>query len=175
MNPALCSQEAAVAKAVRTGRWNPEMEAHAAVCSVCKEVAQAARWMQALAQPAAVPAVSPTAGDAPMPDASWLWCRALLDQKQAEARGARRRLAAAEMGCAALMALLLAGWLRWNWPAVEASLSGLETSLRPQLWRAVAWFLMPSAGDLFSLTATLLLALAGVAALLASYPLLSEE
>jgi hypothetical protein len=172
-----CDQELVVAKAIRTGHWSQETEAHLAACPTCKTTAQAARWMQSFAQQVTLRDAAESrrdAGATAVRDASLLWCKALLDQKAAEARSARRRLAAMEWGSAAFVGLLLAGWVRWNWAAIEASLSDLAASLIPQAAKAVAWILVPEASGA-SLSATFLLVLGGAAALLASYPLLSEE
>jgi hypothetical protein len=108
-------------------------------------------------------------------DASLLWCKSLLEQKAAEARSARRRLAAYEAGVAAVVMAMFAGWIRWNWPAIEASLNNLGAALVPQLLSAAAWWLVPTSDGAWSLSTMLMLVLGGVAALLASYPLLSEE
>ena len=183
-----CDQELIVAKSVRTGHWSPATEAHLEACAVCKEAAQVARWMQSLAQQAEPSTVLHPAGETPalqhaaerrrdagataMREASWLWCRTLLDQKEKEIRQARRRLALIETGSAVFVGLLLLGWVRWNWTAIEAALGSMASAIAV---RAATWWLLPSSGGLFSIPFTMLLALGGVAALLVSYPLLSEE
>jgi hypothetical protein len=114
------------------------------------------------------------AGTTAQREASWLWCKALLEEKAAEARRARRRLMLVELGCAMAVAFLLAGWMAWNWPLIEASFSGLTAAAVGELFGAVAWLVLPSV-NASPVSFTLLLVLGGAAALLASYPLLSEE
>jgi len=70
----MCSQEMAVAKAARTGEWNDSLESHVTGCVNCKEVMQTVRAMRSLA-------AAPD-GESSMPEATRLWCLALLEQRQ---------------------------------------------------------------------------------------------
>ena len=166
-----CDREMGIAKAVRTGRWSPEAQAHLASCPSCAEAAQAARWMQTLARPADLPAPSGTK----MQEASWLWCRALLEQKEAEARRARRRMATVEYATALTLTLGSGAWLAWSWPQLQALFTAWQASLWAELWRA-AWFLAGQAPMLASLPAVSVLALLlAAAAFLLAQPLLAED
>ncbi len=58
MSQTSCSQEGAIARAVRAGEWNGTLEAHLRECAICRGVQDAARWMQALAPAARLSAQS---------------------------------------------------------------------------------------------------------------------
>ena len=51
MNKAICSQEMAIAEAVRMGQWNESLEAHVAGCANCRELKHTVRAMQSLTLP----------------------------------------------------------------------------------------------------------------------------
>ena len=172
MSEGICSLEKAVTKAARTGEWNDSLETHVAHCVSCQEVMQTVRAMQSLA--------SPAVNESPTPDATRLWCLALLEQKQREAARARRPMVAVELATSALIALGCMGWLAWDWPQLTAQLTAWQTNLWPQLWQA-AWILAGETltGEPLALAsrpaALMLVLLLAVAVLLAVQPLLAEE
>ena len=162
---AICSREGAVAEAVRKGRWNQSLETHAADCVRCREVMQAARAMQSLA-------FSPEP-DHSMPEASRIWCLALLEQKQRETTRARRSLAAVELVVTTLMVFAAVSWLAWKWPDLLAQLTVWQSNPWPQLWQA-GWFLVEQM--LASLPAMpMLFLLLAAAAFLLAQPLFAED
>jgi len=162
----MCSQEMAVAKAARTGEWNDSLESHVTGCVNCKEVMQTVRAMRSLA-------AAPD-GESSMPEATRLWCLALLEQRQLEVARARRALVSMELATSALMALGCVGWLAWYWPLLTAQLTAWQTNLWPQLWQA-AWFLAGEAPTLASRPALLLALLLVAGAILLAQPLLAED
>jgi len=167
MSKTICSQETAVAEAVRAGRWNDSLEAHLAGCARCGELLHTVRAMQSLA-------LTPN-GETTMPEASWLWCRALLEQKQQESRRIRRKLATVEYTTTVLLVLGSVGWLAWSWPKLESLLTGWQANLWAELWRA-AWFLAERTPMLASLPSAAVLALLlAAAAFLLAQPLLAED
>src|SRR5947209_7094149 len=73
----ICSHEIAAAQAVRTVRSDDALREHAATCAACSETIIVATGMRSLA--------ADLDRDDELPDAAWLWRKALLDKKQAEA------------------------------------------------------------------------------------------
>lgn len=132
MNSPKCSREAAVARAARSGEWDQDLAAHASQCPICREVKQAAQWMQALL---------PDSGEnCALPDPSILWSRARwqeeLARKQAEAERARMALAWLEFLPLLVLGLGLAVWGIWNVQAVESVSAWAVSWLSPQIWIA---------------------------------------
>jgi len=151
-----CPQEAAVTKAVRTGSLQTAFTAHAATCTVCQEIIQASSWMQALARNSEI---NPT-----LPDASLLWWRARLSEKQAKAEKAQDVLEWAEVTSAAAISLGLAGWVAWNWYAIQGSMTWI-------LAGAQLWVTTSSMPILFPP----IIAVLCLAALVVAYPILVDE
>ncbi len=77
MSQTSCSQEGAIARAVRAGEWNETLEAHLRECAICRGVEDAARWMQALAPAARLSAQSQDG----LPDPQILWLQAQFARK----------------------------------------------------------------------------------------------
>ena len=151
-----CAQEAAVTKAVRTGNWEEYLTAHAATCAVCREIIQTASWMQALAR-------SPETNST-LPDASLLWWKARLSEKQEKAERAQEVSEWVEIASVTAISIGLAGWVAWNWLAVQASMTTLMVTM--QLWVTAS-----STAPLFlPLSAVLCLALAVL-----TYPILVDD
>ncbi len=119
-----CAQEAAVTKAVRTGNWEESLTAHAATCAVCREIIQTANWMQTLARSSET--------ISPLPDASLLWWKARLSEKQEKAERAQDVSEWVEIGFVTAISIGLAAWVAWNWFAVQASMTRLMVTM--QLW-----------------------------------------
>lgn len=155
MSRTICPQEAAVTKAARTGEWTDSLRTHAAECAICREVVQTAHWMQALAQS---PAKNHT-----MSDADLLWRRARLAERQAQAEKSQRGLEWLEILSGAIVPLGLAGWVAWNWYAIQGEATKMLIGLVPQLSLAAYSF------------STLAPALLILAALSLAYPLLVRD
>lgn len=167
MSEKFCSQEMAIAEAARMGRWNESLEAHVAGCANCRELMHTVRAMQSLA-------LSP-GRDSSLPEATRIWCLALLEQKQQETARARRWLVAVDYTTTLLLVLGSVGWLAWYWPEIQWQLTAWQTSLWPQLWQA-AWFLAEQTPMFASSPAvSVLLLLLAAAAILLAQPLLAED
>jgi hypothetical protein len=119
-----CAQEAAVTKAVRTGNWEESLTAHAATCAVCRDIIEAASWMQALAR-------SPEAIST-LPEASLLWWKARLSEKQEKAERVQDVSEWVEIASVTAISIGLAAWVAWNWLAVQTSMTKLMVTM--QLW-----------------------------------------
>ena len=119
-----CAQEAAVARAVRTGNWEESLTTHAAACAVCQEITQTAGWMQALAR-------SPETIST-LPDASLLWWKARLSEKQAKAEKAQEVSEWVEIASVTAILIGLAAWVTWNRLAIQALMTRFMGAM--QLW-----------------------------------------
>jgi len=158
MKRAVCLHEDATTRAARSGEWNSFLKKHVDECAACREVVETSRWMQALAQD---PALNHDSHDA-----SLLWWRAQLSEKQAQAERAQSVLEWTEIVVACAMAVALAGWAAWNWALLQVAADWLETGLSPQTWIAA----YSGESSFWSAFSVLLLA-----ALLVAYPILAEE
>lgn len=161
-----CSHEDAVARASVTGIWPEAVAVHAGECAVCREVAETARWIQALAaspeDAAAADAGKIAAGsDRPLPDPELIWKRAQMD-RQTRMR-AFPALEWARTALAAAAPIGLAGWVAWNWYAIEGTAGQFLMATWPQL--TLVTYALASVAP-----AALLLA-----ALSLGYPLLAGE
>jgi len=126
MKRANCPREEATAQAARTNAWSDELAAHAADCAVCGGVARAARWMQAFA--------SADGGDeAPLPDPRLLWQRARAFEDRAKVERVSATLEWAEIAAVAAVPVGLAGWIAWNWFAIEGAAARFLVDALPQL------------------------------------------
>jgi hypothetical protein len=162
MKKVSCPYEDATTGAARSGNWDSLLEKHAYECVVCREVLLASSWMQTLEQE--VPQASAANDDSR--DASLLWWRAQLTEKQARAEQAHWILEWTEMFVACALAAALVGWALWNWALLQAAVDWLVTSLSPQTWMAAY---MPGT---LSWSPLIVLSLA---VLLIAYPILAEE
>jgi hypothetical protein len=161
MSQASCPREAVVLRAVRTGVWEEGLAAHVAKCAECGEVVQASHWMQALAQNSEKPM---------LPDASLLWWSAQLSERNEKAENAQEFFDWMEIISAIVIAAGLAGWIGWNWYAIQSTFISFVAEVWPQLWT--------TAGSVTDLTPIVLLLGAVIPSLIAialTYPLAIRE
>ena len=157
-----CSQEEVVAKAVRAGEWPAELAVHAAECAVCRDVAQATQWMRSLASSLDAPLVNSQPVRA-LPDPELAWQRARLAEARAKAEKVFTVIEWVQAGSAAAAPIGLAGWVAWNWYAIEAMAGQFLLDAWPQLSSAT-----------YAL-ASLVPAALTLAALALGYPLLAGD
>ena len=119
-----CPQEAAVTKAVLTGDMQTSLKTHAATCTICREIIQASSWMQALARS--------SESNHTLPDASMLWWRARLSEKQAKSEKAQDILEWVEITSAVAILFGLAAWVSWNWYGIQELMTWILAGT--QLW-----------------------------------------
>jgi hypothetical protein len=129
MSQVSCPREAEVFKAVRSGMWEEGLSAHLVNCVDCREIVQASRWMQALAQGSETPTVS---------DASLLWWSAQLSVRQAKTEKAQEFLDWVELISATVVSAGMAVWVGWNWYAIQSSLNSLFADSWAQFWTLVS-------------------------------------
>jgi hypothetical protein len=127
-----CSQEEVVARAIRAGEWPTELAAHAARCTVCRDVAQTSQWMRSLASSIDARSVNSQAARA-LPDPELAWQRARLAEERTKSERVFTVLEWVQAGSAAAAPIGLAGWVAWNWYAIEAMAGQFLLDAWPQL------------------------------------------
>ena len=171
MSDTICSEESAVARAIRSGEWNESLEAHVLGCGTCRSVRQAAEWMRVLA-PATQLGLREQAN---LPDPQVLWLRAQISERQAAVERAHRSLQWVEVVCAMVVCAGLGVWVAWNWSeaggAIANSLDWVLFEAWPTLWNSISAYGPVNTPILFS---SALVAIALVAVAIA-YPLLARE
>lgn len=161
MSQTNCQQEAAVSEAAQSGRWEDSVGRHAAECSLCQEIVQTSSWMQAMAQG--------VKGGPALPDASLLWWRAQISERQAELVRTQRAVEWLQIASSAFAGAGLLVWAVWNWRAVLAALGWLSSDVWSRVWLA-GYLLAVSEPDLF----WLIVVMASLAMVLLAYPLLEK-
>ena len=135
MNQVSCPRETEVSRAVRTGEWQEELETHAAVCPVCREVLFISGSMRVLAKE------SEDLG--PLPDPYLVWLKArLTDRRMADER-ALKALATVETVLEGAAAATVWGWLAWQWPLIHQKLADCMPPSQYGDW-AANWSLIGS-------------------------------
>jgi hypothetical protein len=171
MSHTSCSEESAVARAIRSGEWNESLEAHVRSCGTCRSVRQAAQWMQALAPAPQLGAPEQTN----LPDPQVLWLRAQLSARQAAAERAHQSLQWVEVVCAMVICAGLGIWLVRDWSeaggAIGDGMNWVLFDSWPALWNSLDAYGPVNTPILFS---SALAAIALVAVAIA-YPLLARE
>ena len=171
MRETSCSEESAIARAVRSGEWNEDLQAHLRQCATCRGVQQAAEWMQAIA-----PAPQQMAqGQSDLPDPQILWLRAQLSERQAEGERAQQILQRIEVASAMVICAGLGVWLAWDWSEAGGAIGdGLNWALFeawPTLWTSLYAYGPANTPILFSLALAVISLLAAAIA----YPLVARE
>jgi hypothetical protein len=112
------------------------LEAHAAGCEVCRGVAEAANWMQSLAQ-------APGSSRA-LADASLVYWRARFSEQEAESDKAQEILDWAELA-AGVVAIGFGGWGAWRWATIQGWIGGLIAGLADGATRWTGFYAAPAA------------------------------
>ena len=162
MTQASCVQEERVLQAARTGIWEEALSAHVTGCAACREVVVVSRSMRVLAES--------SEGTHPLPDAGRLWRRAQFSEKHAEADRALKILDWAEFIFALLIFGGVAGWIGWNWDAIQIRMSSVMADTWQQLWMQA--FSVGAAVPILSSSGIVILSLIAVAI---AYPLLARD
>ena len=171
-----CSEESAVARAVRSGEWDESLEAHVRGCGTCRSVREAAQWMQTLAPELQLGAPEQTN----LPDPQVLWLRAQLSERQAAAERAHRILQWVEVVCAMVICAGLGIWLVRDWSEVGGAIGdGMNWVLFeawPAAWNSLYTYGLYAYGPVNTpiLFSSALAAIALMAVAIA-YPLLARE
>jgi hypothetical protein len=162
MRPASCPQEVSVLKAVRTGIWEEALSTHLDECADCQEIAHALRWMQALAQS--------SENTRALPDASRVWWRAQVSEKQAKAERAQELFEWTETLFASVFAAGSAVWVVWNWSALQLKFASYLAGTWPHSW-ITASSALGMAPTILSSGAVIV----SIVAIVLAYPLLAQD
>jgi hypothetical protein len=126
------------------------------IALMASEIVEASRWMQDLTQSYEC--------NVTLPDASLVWSRARLFEKQGEANKAQDIFEWAEVLYATVISLSVAAWLAWNWYAILGLISWSVAGMQSWLAFGSASILTLSVAGVF-----------GLVALALTYPLLMDE
>jgi hypothetical protein len=157
-----CPREVEVVEAVRTGAWEEALFTHVSQCPFCKDIIEASRWMQALAEK--------SDGTLTLPDPSMLWWSAQFSEKQASAEKAQGLLEWVEIISITIVSAGLAGWIGWNWNALQTILTSFLTDSWPQFWITASSEIGTT--PILSLLSTVILSFITV---VLAYPLLERD
>ena len=131
-----CPQEASVLTAARTGQWDEALEAHAAACPACGEVALVSGSLRTFARE--------TEGHHRLPDPYLVWLKAKLTERQVASQRASKPWDIAEAMGQFVVAVALAGWLVVEASSIYQGLAEWTPIRRLDDWSQV-WSLMTSA------------------------------
>lgn len=166
-----CSEEGAVARAVRSGEWSESLKAHIRRCGTCRSVRQVAQWMHTLASESQMEAREQTN----LPDPQVLWLRAQISERQQAAEREHQILQWVQVACAMVICAGLGFWLARDWNEAGGAIAkGFDWALFeawPALWNSLSAYGPVNTPILFS---SALAAIALVAVAIA-YPLLARE
>ncbi len=162
-----CPQEASVLRAARTGQWDEALEAHAAACPACGEVALVSGSLRTFALE--------TEGHNRLPDPYLVWLKAKLTERQVASQRASKPWDMAEALGQCVVAVALVGWLVVELSSIYQGLAEWMPIRRLDDWLQV-WSLMTSAVSVPpSLVFWTLIGLICFATLLVAEPLFSED
>ena len=168
MSEASCPRESAVARAAHSAEWNPALDMHVRECRACREVRDAAQWMQALA-------ATPPAQSVRLPDARMVWLRAQITARDAAAERAQKIAQWVEIASAMAVCIAAALWVAWNWAAVGGALSDaldwVTFDASPAFWSGLYAYGPANAPLLFSAALTVI----AIITVSVAYPLLARE
>jgi hypothetical protein len=156
-----CAHEEAVSEAVRSGNWEGSTARHAAECQICREIVQTSRWMQAMA--------GSVEGGSALPDASLLWWRAQLSERQARLERTQNAVEWSQIVSSVFVSAGLLVWAVWNWRAVVGALAWLSSDVWSRVWLA-GYLLAVSAPNTFWPIAVVV----SLAMVVLAYPLLEK-
>jgi hypothetical protein len=122
MRPRHCEHEEEILTAVRCGRCDEELRAHAEACPVCADLLLVAEFMDARGKAAA---------PGPLPDPDRIWTKA--QAKSATVERATWPIALTEQAACALGGAAGVALLIWRWPQIRDWIGGLGS-----LWSAFA-------------------------------------
>jgi predicted anti-sigma-YlaC factor YlaD len=120
MKPDHCGFEEAIAGALRRGGLSENLVEHANQCVSCRDIIRTAASMREMARS--------TANEQSLPVPELLWSRARYAERMERAATERRRLEWLEIASRAAVPVGIAGWVAWNWFAVQAQAAEWLTS-----------------------------------------------
>ena len=161
-----CPQEAGVLRAKRMDQWDDTLEAHAAECPACGEVALVSDSLHTIALEAE--------GRKRLPDPYLVWLKARLIERQVASQRTAKPLDMAEVLGQCVVAVVLGGWLMTELTSIRQRLAEWMP-IRLDEW-SQGWSLMTSTVSFPpSLVFWTLIGLICFVALMVAEPLFSED
>ncbi len=117
MKPRHCEREEEILSAVRSGRRDEELRAHAGACPACADLLLVAEFMDAHGKAAA---------PGPLPDPGRIWTKAQVRAKSATVERATWPIALTEQAACALGGAAGVALLIWRWPQIREWIGGLD-------------------------------------------------
>ena len=161
-----CPQEASVLRAARADQWDDALEAHAAECPACGEVALVSDGLRTIALEAE--------DRRRLPDPYLVWLKAKLTKRQVASQRASKPLDTAEALGQCVVAAVLAGWLLAELSSIYQRLAEWMPVRRLDGWSQV-WSLTSAVSVPPSVVFWTLIGLICFATLLVAEPLFSED
>lgn len=112
-----------VIEAVRRGQWDESLHAHAQDCPACADAVLVTHFLREMQ--------ATDLAEARVPGAGWMWWRAQLRARRADAQRATQPITLAARLAFACAALSLAGLCFWQWRSIRACF----------VFGRVAWYL----------------------------------
>ena len=161
-----CPQEARVLRAVKTGRWDDALKAHAAGCPACGEVALVSgRLLRSALE---------TEDRRRLPDPYLVWLKAQLTERQVASQRASKPWNMAEVLGYCVVALVFAGLLAADLSSLSERLAEWMLVRQLDQWSQVS-SLMSTVSVPLSVALWTLIGLICVATLFVVEPLLSDD
>ena len=161
-----CSYEASALRAARAGQWDDALQAHAAACPVCGEVALVGDGLRALALE--------TEDHKRLSDAYLVWLTEKLTQRQVANQRASKPWDVAEVLGLCVVAVVLAGWLLAELSLIYQRLVEWMPVRRLDGWSQL-WSLTSAVSVPPSVVFWTFVGLVCFAALMVAEPLFSED
>lgn len=121
MNTKPCSYEEAVAAAVRSGNWSPELKAHRDGCLVCAELTLVVAALASDAEEL-------DAIDTPLPDPAPIWLRAQLATRERQYHRATRAIVWVQSAAVAITLGIGLAFVPGLWNLVKETFASLDLS-----------------------------------------------
>lgn len=109
-----CDQEPAVVRAVSSGQWDQDLQAHAESCPSCRDAVLFTRLFRPFAAAAAPQ----------LPSANYVWWQSRLRQRQVDLRRVTRLFAITRATMASISVAGTVGWIIWHWTEAVEEIKG---------------------------------------------------
>jgi hypothetical protein len=162
MKNANCPRENEVAKSARSNEWNDSLRTHVEGCEICRDVATAAGWMQNLARREET--------DLDPRQASLIWWKAQLAERQARSQRAQEIAAWIEIVFGALLVAGIAGWVTAGWQSLQEAAAWVWASIAAQASPGGIFGIGAGSAALWTIVAA-----ASILVVFVAYPIFAED
>jgi len=112
-----CPYEEGVLGALKSGRREDFLQAHAVICPTCQEAIKMSRYLDMLA--------APSENEPPLPNPGQIWWKALRFENEAKVERAMRPILIFQNIALVATTLVLFALVPWRWSQIEGWLSRL--------------------------------------------------